>query len=101
MLFTLHIIIDASQQNIPAAILKYLWIIVSFYLHKEISKLIQNSDHSLRQTLGMDEEAAAEAIEKAHKMSAAPIPLFLIYKTPFTTYPQNSRYHVTGNSFDR
>ena len=71
MLFTLHIIINATQQNIPAAILKYLWIIVSFYLHKEISKLIQNSDHSLRQTLGMDEEAAAEAIEKVHKKSAA------------------------------
>lgn len=73
MLFTLHIIINANQQNIPAAILKYLWIIVSFYLHKEIAKLIQNSDHLLRQTLSMDEEAAAKAIEKAHKMSAASI----------------------------
>ena len=40
MLFTLHIIINASQQNIPVAILKYLWIIVSLYLHKEIAKLI-------------------------------------------------------------
>lgn len=41
--------------------------------HVEIAKLIQNSDHLLKQTLNMDEEAVAEAIEKAHKASAAPI----------------------------
>lgn len=41
--------------------------------HVEIAKLVQNSDNLLRQTLRMDEEAVAEAIEEAHKMSAAPI----------------------------
>ena len=41
--------------------------------HVEIAKLIRNSDNLLMQTLHMDEEAVAEAIEEAHKMSAAPI----------------------------
>ncbi len=41
--------------------------------HTEIARLIKNSDNLLKQTLHMDEEAVAAAIEEAHKMSAAPI----------------------------
>lgn len=41
--------------------------------HKEVAKLIQNSDRLLRQTLEMDEEAVAAAIEEAHKASATPL----------------------------
>lgn len=41
--------------------------------HKEMVKLIQNSDHLLEQTLRMDEAAVAAAIEEAHKAVASPI----------------------------
>lgn len=41
--------------------------------HKEIARLIQNSDHLLQQTLDMDHEAVAAAIEEAHKASAMPL----------------------------
>lgn len=35
--------------------------------HREVAKLIRNSDRLLEATLSMDEEAVAEAIEEAHK----------------------------------
>lgn len=41
--------------------------------HTEIAKLIGNSDNLLKQTLHMNEEAVAEAVEEAHKICAAPI----------------------------
>lgn len=41
--------------------------------HKELARLIQNSDLLLRQTLNMNEEAAAAAIEEAHKATAMPL----------------------------
>jgi hypothetical protein len=40
---------------------------------KEISKLIRTSDQLLQATLDMDEEAVAEAIEKAHTEGCAPL----------------------------
>lgn len=40
--------------------------------HKEIAKMIQSSDYLLEQTLNMDEEAVAAAIEEAHSMGTAP-----------------------------
>ena len=39
--------------------------------HTEVAKLIQSSDNLLRQTLAMEEEAVAAAIEEAHKAGAA------------------------------
>jgi hypothetical protein len=41
--------------------------------HKEVANLIQTSDRLLRATLDMDEEAVAEAIEKAHTEGCAPL----------------------------
>ncbi len=41
--------------------------------HQEVAKLIQNSDYLLEQTLNMDEEAVAKAIEKVHQTGTAPI----------------------------
>ncbi len=41
--------------------------------HKEIVRLIENSDYLLEQTLNMNEGAVAGAIEEAHKMYSAPI----------------------------
>lgn len=41
--------------------------------HKELAKLIQNSDQLLRQTVNMNEEAVAAAIEESHKASAMPL----------------------------
>jgi hypothetical protein len=41
--------------------------------HTEVAKLIQSSDNLLRQTLAMEEEAVAAAIEEAHKAGAAPL----------------------------
>lgn len=41
--------------------------------HQEIAKLIRNSDILLEQTLSMDEEAVASAIEKVHSAGAAPV----------------------------
>jgi hypothetical protein len=41
--------------------------------HKEVAKLIQNSDLLLEQTLNMDEEAVATAIEEAHNAGTAPL----------------------------
>lgn len=41
--------------------------------HREVAKLIQNSDHLLEQTLNMDEEAVAAAIEEAHDAGTAPL----------------------------
>lgn len=40
--------------------------------HKEVAKLIQNSDTLLEQTLGMDEDGVARAIEEAHRAGTAP-----------------------------
>ncbi|MDO4339475.1 MAG: AAA family ATPase [Eubacteriales bacterium] len=40
---------------------------------KEIARLILNSDQLLEQTLNMNEEAVAAAIEEAHSMGTAPI----------------------------
>ena len=41
--------------------------------HNELIKLIQNSDYLLEQTLHMNEDAVAAAIEQAHKAVASPI----------------------------
>ena len=41
--------------------------------HKEMVKLIQNSDRLLAQTLKMDEKAVAETIEEIHKDICAPL----------------------------
>jgi hypothetical protein len=41
--------------------------------HKEIARMIQNSDFLLEQTLNMDEESVAEAIEEVHSFSTAPL----------------------------
>ena len=41
--------------------------------HKELAKLIQNSDRLLEETLNMNEEAVAEAVEEAHKAISAPL----------------------------
>lgn len=41
--------------------------------HKELARLVQNSDFLLEQTLNMNEEAVADAIEESHKMNASPI----------------------------
>jgi hypothetical protein len=40
--------------------------------HKEIARLIKNSDLLLEQTLNMDEEAVAESIETAHSSCTSP-----------------------------
>ena len=40
--------------------------------HQEVAKLIRNSDRLLEETLNMDEEAVAAAIEEAHSMGTAP-----------------------------
>lgn len=40
--------------------------------HKEIAKLILDSEHLLEATLNMDEDAVAVALEKAHKTGTAP-----------------------------
>lgn len=41
--------------------------------HREIAKMIQNSDFLLERTLHMDGEAVAAAIEKIHSMAASPM----------------------------
>lgn len=41
--------------------------------HKEVAKLIQNSDMLLEQTLDMDEEGVAAALENAHRAGTAPL----------------------------
>ena len=41
--------------------------------HKEIAKLIRNSDYLLEQTLNMEEEAVAAAIENVHSLGTAPL----------------------------
>lgn len=41
--------------------------------HREVARLIQNSDHLLEQTLCMEEEAVAAAVERAHEEGAAPL----------------------------
>lgn len=41
--------------------------------HKELAKLIQNSDHLLMQTLDMNEEAVEKAIEEVHKVVSSPL----------------------------
>lgn len=41
--------------------------------HKEVAKLIRNSDHLLEQTLNMDEEAVASAIGEVHATGTAPM----------------------------
>ena len=46
---------------------------VSTGRHQEIAKLIRNSDFLLEQTLSMDEEAVAAAIEEVHSAGAAPV----------------------------
>jgi len=46
---------------------------VSTGRHQEIGKLIRNSDFLLEQTLSMDEEAVAAAIEEAHSAGTAPV----------------------------
>ena len=40
--------------------------------HREVAKLIRNSDILLERTLEMDEEGVAEAIEEAHRAGTAP-----------------------------
>lgn len=46
---------------------------VSSGRHQEIAKLIRNSDFLLEQTLSMDEEAVAAAIEEVHNAGTAPV----------------------------
>lgn len=46
---------------------------VSTGRHREIAKLIRNSDFLLEQTLSMDEEAVAAAIEEVHNAGTAPV----------------------------
>lgn len=46
---------------------------VSVGRHQEIAKLIRNSDFLLEQTLSMDEEAVATAIEEVHNAGTAPV----------------------------
>lgn len=46
---------------------------VSTGKHKEVADLIRNSDHLLEQTLNMDEEAVAAAIEEAHEVGTSPL----------------------------
>jgi hypothetical protein len=41
--------------------------------HKEVAKLIQNSDQLLKATLRMDSETVANAIEEAHSAGTAPL----------------------------
>ncbi len=41
--------------------------------HREVAKMIRNSDRLLEQTLQGNEEAVAAAIEEAHAMGAAPL----------------------------
>lgn len=41
--------------------------------HKELAKLVQNSDWLLERTLCMDEKAVETAIEEAHKVVSSPI----------------------------
>lgn len=41
--------------------------------HREVAKLIRNSDELLELTLAMDEKAVENAIEEAHKMVSSPI----------------------------
>lgn len=41
--------------------------------HTEVAKLIQSSDNLLRQTLAMEEDEVAAAIEEAHKAGASPL----------------------------
>ncbi len=41
--------------------------------HKEVAKLIRNSDFLLQNTLNMDEEAVAAAIEAAHTAGTSPV----------------------------
>ncbi len=41
--------------------------------HREIAKLIQNSDTLLERTLDMDEEGVALALEEAHRVGVAPL----------------------------
>ena len=41
--------------------------------HKEIAKLVLNSDALLEQTLNMDEEGVASALEEAHRAGTAPL----------------------------
>lgn len=41
--------------------------------HKELAELIRNSDRLLEQTLKMNEEAVAAAVEEAHKAVSSPI----------------------------
>jgi hypothetical protein len=41
--------------------------------HREIAKLVQNSEWLLKATIRMDEEAVAQAIEEAHSAGTAPL----------------------------
>lgn len=41
--------------------------------HKEIAKMIRNSDHLLEQTLNMNESAVAAALEEAHRIGTSPL----------------------------
>jgi hypothetical protein len=41
--------------------------------HKEVAKLVQNSDRLLKATLNMDNQTVAEAIEEAHSAGTAPL----------------------------
>lgn len=66
--------IDRKAAYIPNEEVKQEFIrAVTAGRHTEIAKMIRNSDNLLRQTLDMNEKAVADAIEEAHKSSAAPI----------------------------
>jgi hypothetical protein len=46
---------------------------VKYGRHKEVARLIQNSDRLLQATLAMDSETVATAIEEAHSAGTAPL----------------------------
>lgn len=67
---------DAKEESVfipNEEVKKEFLLAVSKGRHKELAKLIQNSDLLLEQTLNMEEDAVAAAIEESHKLNASPI----------------------------
>lgn len=65
---------DTRRVSIPNEEIRQEFIrAVSAGRHREIAKLIRNSDILLEQTLSMDEEAVAAAIEEVHSAGTAPV----------------------------
>lgn len=65
---------DTRRVSIPNEEIRQEFIrAVSAGRHREIAKLIRNSDILLEQTLNMDEEAVAAVIEEVHSAGTAPV----------------------------